>query len=229
MARTSPANKVRFAWWGAEEGWSARSTTSRSSASAAASIDLYLNFDLVASPNYMFGIYDGDDSGGTAPRPARPARPRSSTLRGVLAARGQPSKATDFAGRSDYGPFIAVGIPAGGLFTGAEATKTAAEAARYGGVGRRAYDPCYHQPCDDLTRRRAATRPSTPAPQQYTLVGNINTFALDTNADAIATAVITYAFDTSTVNGVPGHPGRGQVKGDQAQRVLMEAQGKAAR
>jgi hypothetical protein len=25
----------------------------------------------------------------------------------------------DFSGRSDYGPFIAVGIPSGGLFTGA--------------------------------------------------------------------------------------------------------------
>jgi Zn-dependent M28 family amino/carboxypeptidase len=43
--------------------------------------------------------------------------------------RGLPFKGTDFSGRSDYGPFIAVGIPASGLFTGAEGIKTAEEAA----------------------------------------------------------------------------------------------------
>jgi hypothetical protein len=45
-----------------------------------------------------------------------------------------PFKGTDFSGRSDYGPFIAVGIPSGGLFTGAEGIKTAEEAAIWGGV-----------------------------------------------------------------------------------------------
>ena len=30
---------------------------------------------------------------------------------------------TAFDGRSDYGPFIAAGIPAGGLFSGAEAPR----------------------------------------------------------------------------------------------------------
>ena len=58
------------------------------------------------------------------------------------------SAPTAFDGRSDYGPFIAVGIPAGGLFTGAEGVKTAAQAEVYGGTAGVAYDHCYHQACD---------------------------------------------------------------------------------
>ena len=57
---------------------------------------------------------------------------------------------TAFDGRSVYGPFIAVGIPAGGLFTGAEGIKTAAQAAVYGGTAGAAYDPCYHAECDTI-------------------------------------------------------------------------------
>ena len=57
---------------------------------------------------------------------------------------------TAFDGRSDYGPFIAVGIPAGGLFSGAEEIKANDEEDIYGGVAGLAYDPCYHQPCDSL-------------------------------------------------------------------------------
>ena len=61
---------------------------------------------------------------------------------------GLASDETPFSGRSDYGPFIAVGIPAGGLFTGAEGVKTAEQAAIYGGTAGAPYDPCYHLACD---------------------------------------------------------------------------------
>ena len=61
---------------------------------------------------------------------------------------GLASDETPFSGRSDYGPFIAVGIPAGGLFTGAEGVKTAEQAAIYGGTAGAQYDPCYHLACD---------------------------------------------------------------------------------
>ncbi len=50
-----------------------------------------------------------------------------------------PTEPTEFDGRSDYGPFIDRGIPAGGLFTGAEGIKTADEAAIYGGTAGVAY------------------------------------------------------------------------------------------
>ena len=50
--------------------------------------------------------------------------------------------------------------------------------------------------------------------------------ALDVNSDAIATAVLTFAYDTSTVNGEPGRPGKGLVKDP---KVLKAAKGEAAR
>jgi Peptidase family M28 len=53
-----------------------------------------------------------------------------------------------FDGRSDYVGFINRGIPAGGVFAGAEAPKTAAQVAKYGGVEGEQLDPCYHEDCD---------------------------------------------------------------------------------
>ena len=155
MAKVKPTNTVRFAWWGAEEEGLLGSEyyVDQLTDAQAEDIALYLNFDMVASPNYMFGVYDGDDSGGTAAPGFIPEG--SAQIEDVFekfyADRGEPSQDSEFSGRSDYGPFIAVGIPAGGLFTGAEVPKTAAEAALYGGVAGASYDPCYHQPCDNLT------------------------------------------------------------------------------
>ena len=105
-------------------------------------------------------------------------------LRRLLRRRqGLASEPTPFSGRSDYGPFIAVGIPAGGLFTGAEGIKTAEQAAVYGGTAGEPYDPCYHQACDTIA--------------------NVNTTAIDQMADAAAYAIITFAQNTkgSTASG----------------------------
>jgi Zn-dependent M28 family amino/carboxypeptidase len=186
MSKVKTNAKVRFAWWGAEESGllgSDHYVTGLPQADRDR-IALYLNFDMVGSPNHFFGVYDGDNSSGTAPPDFIP--PGSAQIEDVFekfyAGRGLPSEDTEFSGRSDYGPFIAVGIPAGGLFTGAEGIKTAQQAALYGGTAGVAYDPCYHQPCDNRS--------------------NLNLTALDVNSDAIATAVITFAFDTSAVNGV---------------------------
>jgi Zn-dependent M28 family amino/carboxypeptidase len=152
----------------------------------------------------MLGIYDGDNSSGTAPAGFIP--PGSAQIEDVFeafyAGRGSPYQDTEFSGRSDYGPFIAVGIPAGGLFTGAEGVKTAAEAALYGGVPGAAYDPCYHAPCDNLTGAGQNVALYDQLRADYDLEGNVNVGALDLNADAVAAAVATFAFDTSTVNGV---------------------------
>ena len=68
---------------------------------------------------------------------------------------GTGSVPTAFSGRSDYGPFIDVNVPAGGLFTGAEGIKTAEEAALFGGTAGEAYDPV-------LPRR--VRRPGQPEP-----------------------------------------------------------------
>ena len=196
-------NTVRFAWWGAEESGLLGSEhyVANLTDEEIEDIALYLNFDMIASPNYMFGVYDGDNSGGTAPPGFIP--PGSAEIEDVFEAfytsRGLPFQDTEFSGRSDYGPFIAVGIPAGGLFTGAEGVKTAAEAVTYGGVAGAAYDPCYHQFCDNLRGDGQDVALYDALREDYNLVGNVNSFAFDVNADAVATAVLTFAFDTSTL------------------------------
>ena len=187
MAKVKPRNKVRFAWWGAEESGLVGSTYYVNNLSQAErdKITLYLNFDMVGSPNHVFFIYDGDDSDavGAGPGPDGSAQIEK-TFEGFFTMAGQPYKGTDFSGRSDYGPFIAVGIPAGGLFTGAEGIKTAQEAAIWGGTAGQQYDPCYHLACDTFA--------------------NNNDHALDVNSDAIAYATLQYAMNTSDINGERG-------------------------
>jgi aminopeptidase Y len=189
MAKVNPRNTLRFAWWGAEEASLVGSTFYVNSLSQAErdEIALYLNFDMVGSPNHVFFIYDGDNSDGVG----APAGPPGSDLieekfEEFFDSRGIPYKGTDFSGRSDYGPFIAAGvdIPAGGLFTGAEGIKTAEEVVLWGGTAGQQYDPCYHLACDTFN--------------------NVNMFALDTNSDAIAYATLSYAMSTEEINGVRG-------------------------
>lgn len=187
MARVKPVNKVRFALWGAEEASLVGSTfyVNSQTDEELAKISLYLNFDMVGSPNHVFFIYDGDDSDlvGAGPGPSGSAQIEK-TFQTYFKSVDMPYKGTDFTGRSDYGPFIAAGIPAGGLFTGAEGIKTAEEAAIWGGTAGLAYDPCYHQACDSYD--------------------NVNLTALNVNADAVAYGTLKYAMNTSDVNGVRG-------------------------
>ncbi|NHA67609.1 M28 family metallopeptidase [Phycicoccus flavus] len=189
MAKVKPVNKIRFAWWGAEESGLVGSTRYVASLDEAARdrIALYLNFDMVGSPNHVFFVYDGDDSDGVGAGPGPDGSARiEKTFEAFYSQRGIPFKGTDFSGRSDYGPFIAAGIPSGGLFTGAEGIKTPEEAQIWGGTAGAQYDPCYHQPCDTYA--------------------NNNDTALDVNSDAIAFAVLQYGMNTSDVNGVAGKP-----------------------
>ncbi|MFI0355416.1 M28 family metallopeptidase [Actinomadura sp. 9N407] len=177
IAKLPPKNKLRFAWWGAEELslLGSEHYVATLPETERDRIGLYLNYDMVASPNHMFGIYDGDDSDATG-APAGP--PGSDHIEKTFERYFDTLKlghvGTDFTGRSDYGPFIAVGIPAGGLFTGAEGIKTEAEAALFGGTAGAPYDPCYHQACDDLS--------------------NINEKALQANMGAIGFTTLTYAY-----------------------------------
>ncbi|GIJ33215.1 M28 family peptidase [Micromonospora sediminimaris] len=218
MAKVKPKNAVRFAWWGAEEAGLVGSQYYVDSLTEQqiADIALYLNFDMVGSPNYVFGVYDGDDSAeqGSGPGPEGSAEIEK-VFEKFFASRKLPTVPSDFTGRSDYGAFIAAGvdIPAGGLFTGAEGVKTEAEVALFGGLAGVSYDPCYHQACDSRTpvADGADAAIYQALSKKYRLQGNVNVFALDVNADAIATAVITFAYDTSKVNGVTT-PGKGKGK-----------------
>lgn len=131
---------------------------------------------MIASPNSAYFVYDGDDSDatGAGPGPEGSAQLEKG-ITSFLDSKNIPHEGTDFSGRSDYGPFIAVGIPSGGTFTGAEGIKTAEQAAKFGGQAGVAYDVNYHGTGDDIT--------------------NIDQKALDINVDIIADAVGHYAFD----------------------------------
>jgi Zn-dependent M28 family amino/carboxypeptidase len=201
MARFNHPNRVRFAWWGAEELnllGSAAYVNSLTNAQKDA-IALNLNFDMVGSPNFVRFVYDGDNSAfppGTGGVQAGPPGSGAieQTFTDYFTSQGLASEPTPFNGRSDYGPFITTtspahpnGIPAGGLFTGAEGIKTAAQAAVYGGTAGIAYDPCYHQACD-------------------TYANNSDT-GLDQMSDAAAHAVITFANSTAGVRAAPATAG----------------------
>jgi Zn-dependent M28 family amino/carboxypeptidase len=194
-SRPKVDNAIRFAWWGAEERgligseeWVRQQTFEQQ-----LDIALYLNFDMVGSPNAAYFIYDGDDSDatGAGPGPYGSAQIEKA-FADYFAAKGVPTEGTDFSGRSDYGEFIAQGIPAGGLFTGAEGVKTAAQAAKWGGKAGVAYDPCYHSKCDNL--------------------GNIDRVALGRNAGAIAFVTAAYGVSTEDVNGVPPRAKRAEAR-----------------
>lgn len=193
MRKTHTTNRVRFALWGAEESGlvGAAHYVDSLSEEERDQIAMYLNFDMIGSTNFVRFVYDGDNSKFPAPEQSA-AGPAGSgvieqSFHDYFASVGLPSAESAFTGRSDYGPFIAVGIPSGGLFTGAEGVKTEEQAAVFGGTAGESYDPCYHQTCDDL--------------------GNVDGTVLHQMADAVAHAVLTFAMDASEVTGSgSGHP-----------------------
>ncbi|MFD9733982.1 M28 family metallopeptidase, partial [Umezawaea sp. NPDC059074] len=193
-------NAIRFGWWGAEELGLIGSTEYVKSLTFEQQLDiaLYLNFDMVGSPNAAYFVYDGDDSDkvGAGAGPFGSAQIEKAFVDYLKVGKNVETEGTDFSGRSDYGEFINVGIPAGGLFTGAEGIKTPAQAAKWGGTAGVAYDKCYHQACDNL--------------------GNIDRVALDRNADAIAWVTTSYGISTEDINGVPPRPKRAEARAAKA-------------
>ncbi len=185
-----PENQVRFAWWGAEESGLLGSEyyVANLSKREIKNISLNLNFDMIGSPNFVRFVYDGDGSATPLAGPNGSGNIEQVFL-DYFAEQGLPVEPTAFSGRSDYGPFIEVGIPAGGLFTGAEGIKTNAQAAIYGGTAGDQYDPCYHLACDTFA--------------------NISLEALDQMSDAAAHSVMTFAMTTSEVNGTDKGKGVG--------------------
>jgi aminopeptidase S len=163
VARTGyqPTKHLRFAWWGAEElGMvGSRYYVNNLSSANRARISGYLNFDMIGSPNPGYFVYDDDPT-------------IEKTFKDYFAGIGVPTEIeTEGDGRSDHAPFKNAGVPVGGLFSGADYTKTAAQAAKWGGTAGRAFDRCYHSSCDTAA--------------------NIDDTALNRNADAAAYAVWT--------------------------------------
>jgi Zn-dependent M28 family amino/carboxypeptidase len=189
MAETDHENTLRFGWWAGEEQGLVGSTDYVTGLSQAERdrIALYMNYDMVGSPNYVFMVYDADQS--TFPAPEGVPIPEGSTAiedlyEAYYTLVGEPYDDTEFSGRSDYDAFIRNGIPSSGLFTGAEEVKTEEQAEIWGGTAGEQFDPCYHEACDTIQ--------------------NLDRHALDVNSDLIAFAMLTFAYSTESVNGVEG-------------------------
>ena len=214
MAKVKPTNKVRFAWWGAEESGLLGSEhyVAELTEEEADDIALYLNFDMVASPNYTFGIYDGDNSGGTAASGLHPAglgRRSRTCSSGSTPPRGEPftghasSPAAPTTARSSPSAFPpAACSPAPRCPRRRPRQRsTAASRARVRPVLPRVL----RQP-DVVTARTPRCTPRCA--EDYELVGNINVHALDVELRRDRHGVLTFAYDTSSVNAVAGKPGK---------------------
>jgi Zn-dependent M28 family amino/carboxypeptidase len=183
-------NAVRFGFWGAEEKGLLGSNNYVQSLNVEAlkDIALYLNFDMLGSPNPGYFTYDGDQSTRPNDNDGVQRVPEGSagierTLVAYLNGAGKPPEDTSFDGRSDYDGFTLSGVPAGGIFSGAEDKKSVAQAEKWGGQADEPFDPNYHKATDTLN--------------------HIDRTALEINGGGVAYAVGLYAMDQRGRNGVP--------------------------
>ena len=183
MANVETYNKVRFAWWGSKSSTPVGSLyyVSNLTSEEIDDIALYLNFDIIGSPNYVRFVYDGDGSDTGIPGPAG-----SEAIEALFAdfygARGLASER--IVGRTDDFSFLLFGIPYGGIYTGTFEIKTEEQAAIYGGTAGEQLDPCAQLACDTFD--------------------NVSLEVLELNAKAVAYAVLQYAMNTEAVNGREG-------------------------
>jgi len=171
-----PTNRIRLGWWGAEElgligsrGWVAQQDQNELDR-----LIMYLNFDMIGSPNWIRGVYDGDGSDSSSTFPPGSGEIEH-TLRTYYDALALPHVPVAIGSRSDHAGFLAAGIPAGGLFTGAETPKSAELVALFGGEEGASLDPCYHRACDTIA--------------------NVNREILDDMANAVVHTLVSYAYD----------------------------------
>ena len=197
-AEPSITNAVRFTFWASEENGHAGPTryVHGLSRDELTDIALYLNFDMLGSPNAGYFTYDGDQSAQPNPEIPLQSVPTGSaglerTLAGYLNAAGVRPADMPLAKATDYFPFLAAGVPIGGLTAGASQQKTEVQARLWGGKAGTPFDPNYRTPRDEFDV--------------------VDREALAVLGPAAAFAVGTYAESVDGVNGVPAR--------DQRQRV----------
>ncbi|CAF0816849.1 unnamed protein product [Adineta steineri] len=158
--------RIRFCWWGAEEigllGSDYHVNQAKNTSIVGERLSdylIHLNYDMLGSPNYIFGIYDASTAMNDTPSQALSGSKKISTLfKNWFIQQNLPWDYIDVSSRSDCGPFLAEGIVVGGLFSGADDAKTVEQRNRYnhilgqsmGGIPDIPEDPCYHKACDSI-------------------------------------------------------------------------------
>lgn len=147
----TPANRVVFAFWGAEEDglYGSQHYVDELSKAEKNRTAANLNVDMLASPNGVRSIHDGDgsDFGNAGPSGSKAIE---QLFFRFFEENSLASEATVFDGGSDYEPFLQAGIPVGGLFSGDVEKKTKAQVQSFGGTSGKVLDPCYHKACDTI-------------------------------------------------------------------------------
>jgi aminopeptidase Y len=138
---------VRFAFWGAEERGliGSRHHVGSLSEEERRHIALYINLDMVGSPNFARFVQGSAATGdglGAIARNELLAFFREHNLAVEERAGGRFG--------TDDSSFSQKGIPTVGLYTGAGGPKSETQAGLFGGAAGRPYDPCYHQACDTI-------------------------------------------------------------------------------
>ena len=143
-----PRAAIRLGFWTAEEIglFGSRNYVDGLTPAERDEILVYLNADMLASPNGFAGVYE--DSSGTAEGRAVTDRLTAAVQR----AGGVPL--TTPVGGSDHRSFEEAGVLVGGVHSGANELLTAEEAAAGGSTVGKPADACYHQACDDRSNVR---------------------------------------------------------------------------
>jgi Zn-dependent M28 family amino/carboxypeptidase len=108
-------------------------------------IALYINLDMVGSPNFARFVQ------GSAPAGDGPAAvARSELVADFREHNLAAEERTEGRSGSDDDSFSQKGIPTLGLYTGAGGLKSETRASLFGGAAGRPYDSCYHLACDTI-------------------------------------------------------------------------------
>jgi Zn-dependent M28 family amino/carboxypeptidase len=144
---TQARGRMRFAFWGAEESGlvGSRHHVNTLSEDERRRIVLYINLDMVGSPNFVRSV-----QGSAATDNAPVAIARRELVADFREHNLTVEERTGGRFGSDDISFSQKGIPTVGLYTGASGLKSEAQAGVFGGAAGRPYDPCYHRACDTI-------------------------------------------------------------------------------
>jgi Zn-dependent M28 family amino/carboxypeptidase len=180
VARAPAQGRLRFAFWGAEERGliGSRHHVGALSEDERRDIAVYINLDMVASPNFVRFIQRSAEVSEGAAAVARSEFGADFSEHGLAF-----DERSGGGTRTDDAAFSQKSIPTVGLYAGAGGPKSETQAGSFGGAAGRPYDPCYHQSCDT--------------------VENINREVLEENTRALVRVL-----KAVTVAPVPGTPAR---------------------